>query len=576
MLEGESGQAVTDFVIHNNYMFAGNIHGNVLKSSDFGKTWQNSTKDLPNDLPNSTYYSSINELYSDGSKLYACTDKVGLFYLDQNGQNWRPLNNGLPDTGYFEINSISSFENIFYLYTDKGVYYSSDYGSNWNLDDRIELVDVWGKVEVNGSNILILNRDNVYRSIDYGNNWEKFDSLSPSTVLTSDSSNFYFIRGSYGFCRLAHSDSQFVDFSYGFLYNHCNSLFKSDSLWLLSTYHSGLYVSTDNGAHWNAPLNSLVGKEVNSVVKLGSQIFAATDNGIFISIDNGSSWNTHSDLLTGKEMTSLEIHDGRLYSGGVGGVFMYDSLDHKWSNLNVVNSKVNYLYSSDSIVYVCTESGLYSYNPTYNSCEFINSAPDININSISKFNNQIVLSANGNLYFSQNNGLLWENMEIESNVSVEYLTNKDSVFFAATNKGVYANIGFGHEWINLNIDYQVKHVLVSNSKIYASTSAGLYNVDFNRVLKIISPINEFFTGNDYKIYPNPFKDYFFIDLPQNDAINGIRIYSVKGALLFTKKDIESKSRIMINDLNINSSQTLILEINTHSGNIVRRKMFYNP
>jgi len=52
-----------------------------------------------------------------------------------------------------------------------------------------------------------------------------------------------------------------------------------------------VYVSTDNGKSWTAIRNGLTDFSVNAIIFSGSYLFAGTrHSGIFLSTNNGASW----------------------------------------------------------------------------------------------------------------------------------------------------------------------------------------------------------------------------------------------------------------------------------------------
>ena len=60
----------------------------------------------------------------------------------------------------------------------------------------------------------------------------------------------------------------------------------------------GIYLSTDNGASWNAMDNGMNTSEVTSLVISETNIFAGTyEKGVYLSTNNGVSWNAVNNGL---------------------------------------------------------------------------------------------------------------------------------------------------------------------------------------------------------------------------------------------------------------------------------------
>jgi hypothetical protein len=150
-------------------------NGEFLKLSN--NSWLLSNDGLPSDR-------EVNALAHSSDALYAYISVHGMYVSKDNGESWSKATNGL-DTDW-GIRSFSYQDKNIFVSTEKGVYYSDNYGQNWNL-----LND--GLINVNTSSIVILE-DTLYVGT-YGNGIWKHDiksiplSISESNII--DNLDFY-------------------------------------------------------------------------------------------------------------------------------------------------------------------------------------------------------------------------------------------------------------------------------------------------------------------------------------------------------------------------------------------------
>src|SRR5437868_5786387 len=72
----------------------------------------------------------VYHLLCDGNNLYAATETGGMFLSTDNGDSWKPINNGITD---FEINDIAKYgNNIFCATFWQGILLSTNNGASWH------------------------------------------------------------------------------------------------------------------------------------------------------------------------------------------------------------------------------------------------------------------------------------------------------------------------------------------------------------------------------------------------------------------------------------------------------------
>ena len=76
----------------------------LLVSSDFGKTWESASGNLPQDLQASF-------ILQKGSELVLASDNMGVFLSDENKSTWTAMGDKLPNP---KINALEVFEENIY------------------------------------------------------------------------------------------------------------------------------------------------------------------------------------------------------------------------------------------------------------------------------------------------------------------------------------------------------------------------------------------------------------------------------------------------------------------------------
>ena len=99
----------------------GTLHG-VHETSNDGLSWISRRTTL---YPSS----NIECIVTNGNDIFLGTDDKGVYYSNNSGNNWFPMNLGMPTS---KIYSLSIIGNKIWAGTDKGIILSSDYGNTWS------------------------------------------------------------------------------------------------------------------------------------------------------------------------------------------------------------------------------------------------------------------------------------------------------------------------------------------------------------------------------------------------------------------------------------------------------------
>ena len=94
----------------------------VMVSSDFGKTWEAASNNLPEDT-------QVSFLEKKGAEIVLASDNRGVFISQGNVSEWKPIGESLPNP---KINALHiSEEEIFVGVYEKGIYTTKNEGKSW-------------------------------------------------------------------------------------------------------------------------------------------------------------------------------------------------------------------------------------------------------------------------------------------------------------------------------------------------------------------------------------------------------------------------------------------------------------
>ena len=298
-----------------------------------------------------------------------------------------------------------------------------------------------------------------------------------------------FVLFSFLFTLLAGGDlhSQWQNYSDGIFCKNINFIFADGSNIFSGTKDDGIYRSFDSGGNWIKTSSGLTDSEINTIIKSGQYLFAGTrDSGIFRSSDNGNNWIPVNSGLTEKRVISFTVKDNLLLAGTYNsGVFISSNNGNSWiqSNSGLTTFTVNFLFTENNNIYLCSDNGIY--RSTNNGNNWINISNNLlsgnEVKTVTASGNIILAGTTlgGGIFKSTNGGLHWyqSNLGFPDYPVIRYLINMNGIIFAATGFGVYYSVNSGDSWEpageslyypgNTCIDY-------SGSNIFSATEVGIF------------------------------------------------------------------------------------------------------
>ncbi len=149
---------IDNSILNSNYIYVGTSDGNVWNSLNDGGNWNNLTSTLPNRYVTSVHSSPnvINNVYVTHSG-YRDNEYIPHVHKSiNNGQAWIDISGDLPQVGVNDLVVLPNFENVLFVATDIGVYYTDNGGVNWmRLGNNMPTIVIWDLEFNQSSNKLI-------------------------------------------------------------------------------------------------------------------------------------------------------------------------------------------------------------------------------------------------------------------------------------------------------------------------------------------------------------------------------------------------------------------------------------
>ena len=268
----------------------------------------------------------------DGQNIFAGSDGTIYLSLDY-GDSWNPISNGLSDLK--TVKAILKTDSKILVGTD-GVYYTTDYGKNWEKTGLPEYIYTFIESQ---NKIYAGTAHGVYVSTDKGLNWK--------------------------YCGLQDEIYALV--------------IKEGIIIAAANEDNEMYKSVDGGETW-IPVGFNDCCNMFDMTVCDNYIFAGTGNTIYRSANNGTTWDTLNNEIN---IHAFAVKDSRLFAGSSKGVYYSDNYGENWIafNSNIDDVHIVSLGISDTYIYAGTwDLGIWKRSLSeLTGIETINIKPEIKV-----------------------------------------------------------------------------------------------------------------------------------------------------------------------------------------------------
>jgi photosystem II stability/assembly factor-like uncharacterized protein len=290
--------------------------GGLFYSTDNGKTW------IRVETHNDIGGYSVTALAVGGNDLYAGTYGKGVLRSTDNGANWSNTSSGL---GNLNVVGLMSIGTNLIAGTSDGVYRSTNNGADWNSINGDLNAQVVRAIAVKDMYVFVgTSGGHIYRSSDNGVNWRAETSgLTGSDEvldLAISSDNLYAAKLHDGVFRSTDNGATWTKPGQWAITSNMTTIAAYDT-WVFGANNFGIYRSSDNGEHWSLSNTGLTSFNIRDIAISGNDVFAATEAGLFYSSNNGEDWTKIGPDVAANDTRSVEVNGRHVMASTQSGLF---------------------------------------------------------------------------------------------------------------------------------------------------------------------------------------------------------------------------------------------------------------
>ena len=428
---GEGFMPVNAFVHKGNSLYAG-TSGGLYISTNGGDSWRRMTHDRK--------YSGVNGALIINNCLYISTFEDGVWYTDDNGDSWVPINDGLEN---LRIRELAAMGTTLFAGTHNGAFRRRASENSWT---PINAGFTAQPINVDAINKAIIESGSDPLPISMFPSGLRIDSLA---VMGDALYMGLYTGGDHGLFRSDDEGDSWTRITAESMENSFEALAVSGTMLYASTYGSGVFRSSDGGDSWTEVNNGLTNQTVSALLAVSEKtVFAGTDGGVFRSTDSGNSWLEANTGLTNTGIGDLAVVGQTIYADLGERLVRSDNAGKSWIPVNIGTIPAEYAISALSV----SGENLYA--------------------AAARFADTV---EGGIFQLDAESNSLIEYSTIDEELSrIESLEIVDTTFYVGTQgDGVFRREKDSDSWTNLGLEgHYIETLAVNGKTIYAGTGQG--------------------------------------------------------------------------------------------------------
>ncbi len=491
---GPAGGPVYDIEKIGQYIFLNAGAGGVYRSEDGGNNW----RVINNGLPNNPHCYAI---ASTPTTLYAAIYSHGIYKSSDLGITWTAAGTGTDGKTFYSL--LADGNDVYAGESEGGFYHSDNQGATWTKKG-----DGLGSIRgllVAGGNLFIAGHNTfghvtIYKSPDKGNTLLHVYGPPSAFNVMGGYDNVIYLTGSpmrisrdYGvtwtITDLGLDESLFS-----------NAIYAFEDKVIVQGSSSRMFISSDEGLTWDEISDVTYPGNIYTVHQEESTIILGGSHGMYISDNNGTSWVEKNAGLNNLIITHLEAAGNTLFAGTGAGIFSTEDNGMTWQKLNnglqdntptILNEGVviKGIHSHLSDLVVATSRGIFKSPDNGHSWEIKQSLQDADPNTrfhiLAGDKQKLFSCENGHQYYSDSGGETWSvrHNPIFKDENIHNATVKgDTIVVLALNK-LFVSKNFGASWQPLQIgtsSFYPNDAVFFGNDLYVATTQGLFICKYQR------------------------------------------------------------------------------------------------
>jgi hypothetical protein len=267
--------------------------------------------------------------------------------------------------------------------------------------------------------------------------------------------------------------------------NTIQSIIRSGGHLFASTFGTGIFRSSDNGATWTQINVNLPETDVRSLLAYPGFIFAGTNRGVVCtrSTDNGITWTeSNSGFLTSTCINGLVMvaDSGRnnLFAATYEGVYRSTNNGATWTISRTVSGGVRAVGIVGKGVFSGGLEGVY--RTTDLGATWVKADSGMTVKYVSAFTSidstLYASTFNGGIYKSTNRGVFWTQAGL-TGANLWSIASTDTTLFAGeVSSGVWRSTNGGANWTSCALSgLPITSLMANGAEVYAGTASGLFH-----------------------------------------------------------------------------------------------------
>lgn len=460
----------------NDTLFVSVGSGGILRSTDYGETWQPVNTGLPENI-------SANELKESGGVVYASLSEFGLYKSEDMGDNWSSINSGIEEINIYKI-GINNNE-IYAGNVNGGVFYSSDGGTSW-VDKGNELATLQVQsFTFHNDEIYAAVYDKLYKSSNKGDSWQEvtINNLNANGIQAIGSFNNTIYLTTAPDLLISSDNGSTWDKVNPFDFNYIRNMHSTgDSVYMVNNAGT-ILITTNNGVGWSSIVypGSFTSVGWDVLITQGKLFISSLLGGLYSSSDNGITWSTSFKGVASLTINSLITHKSYIFASTQSqGLFRSNDSGTVWESANagITNATdLKKILAVDTLLFTANNK-LYKSNDDGITWSMIYDPSDPNtyIQTFDFDNGLMAMGVNGiGIYVSEDTAQTWTltsttNLgEGEGYRSIDI--KGDSIVVGTENGNIYTTTDKGNNWSHVSIAnvFYIGDIKFVNSTLITST-----------------------------------------------------------------------------------------------------------